>query len=303
VDAKRQWDSWKADSSLGTGNALFIEDCIFNFPEDVRNDIAIDAYGGARYVLRYNTFVNCYTGHHGMDSGGYLSPILFEWYNNKYTSTSNMKAPWAVGVIRGGTGVIHDNTYASTYVGKGIILQNFRSCCSGNYPCSHWKGCGEGQYKLCSNLNLDGNVVIGGYMVACNVDADCGVVAGVCNRMFCSNNPDILCTEGDNSPCGSGTCTRYLDGEGTNGYPCRDQIGRGSNQVLQPLYAWNNMAGSYSVPLWVDSDSDCAGRTGNIIQRGRDFYDNTSLSGYTTFTYPHPLRSTVQPPKDLRIVR
>jgi hypothetical protein len=50
--------------------------------------------------------------------------------------------------------------------------------------------------------------------------------------------PDTVSTAG----------TRYFDGSGPHGYPCRDQVGRTHDQALAPVYEWNN--GSVHTGTW-----------------------------------------------------
>jgi hypothetical protein len=60
---------------------------------------------------------------------------------------------------------------------------------------------------------------------------------------------------------------------------------RWSNQVSEPVYAWNNNyvdKNKVSSPLFVHS-------IGPTIQENRDFYNNTPMPGYQPYTYPHPL--------------
>jgi hypothetical protein len=64
--------------------------------------------------------------------------------------------------------------------------------------------------------------------------------------------------------------------EDTGTYPLQDQVGRGQNQTLDPLYIWSNDFG--------DSVSQ------GDIQLNRDYYRSTR-SGYSAYTYPHPMQS------------
>jgi hypothetical protein len=101
--------SWKEPLSLGTADAVYIEDCTF---VDVWPDGVTDGYDGARYVFRHNKVtqtpaVNAIggIGHHGFDTGGMRSTFSCEVYGNTFTGNG-----WVFGRSRGGTGVIFDNT-------------------------------------------------------------------------------------------------------------------------------------------------------------------------------------------------
>jgi len=87
------------------------------------------------------------------------------------------------------------------------------------------------------------------------------------------------------------------------GYPALDQIGRGKNQALSPLYIWNNtyQVGSGGTPTAMNvtvnnlPDGGCNAavgstqQTSDYIQRGRDYFVGVSKPGYVQYTYPHPL--------------
>lgn len=97
----------------------------------------------------------------------------------------------------------------------------------------------------------------------------------------------------------------------SNGYPCRDQIGRSTDawlwtsgnpyppQELAAAYFWNNTHSGNNLSVIIHNN------TGVHIKAGRDFYNNTPKPGYTPLAYPHPLRaqdgSAPQAPEDLRI--
>ncbi len=101
---------------------------------------------------------------------------------------------------------------------------------------------------------------------------------------------------------------------GQSGWPCLDQIGRGSgtaypNQPSVPLYVWNN-----GTDAGCNTGSACSNNRTMIndgdshVQAGRDFINNgaTPKPGYTPLAYPHPVRggSSTAPaaPTGLRIV-
>jgi len=133
--------SWERPLSLGTADAVYVEDSTFDFV--IKNDGPFDAYNGARYVFRYNTVTNTTPGHHGRDSGNYRSTHSFEIYGNEILSTYEPgKNLFTALHFRGGTGVVFDNTLTGRF-GNGLLVVNHCSCpdmiCSWEpcttYPC------------------------------------------------------------------------------------------------------------------------------------------------------------------------
>jgi hypothetical protein len=220
--------SWRSPLSLGTSDAVFVEDCNFIF---VGNGTmaAIDGGGGCRYVFRYNTCTGIHVINHGTDTSGIIrSAFSVEIYHNALTHSNN----WFSAVhLRGGTGIIFNNTFNGYQ--NGIIVDNYRSHQA--YP--PWGKCdGSSPY--------DGN-------------------------------------------------------EEPNGYPCIDQIGRstdsgpGTAQALEPLYEWNNTLDGADVDISSNSQH---------VQENRDYYNDTPLTGYQPYQYPHPLtRSAPSTPRNFRV--
>ncbi|MFQ6101991.1 MAG: hypothetical protein ACE5OS_12270, partial [Anaerolineae bacterium] len=75
------------------------------------------------------------------------------------------------------------------------------------------------------------------------------------------------------------------------GWPCKDQIGRGTAQSSQPFYEWNNTKNGLDVdvtvycgwPACIDPHPT------DHVQENRDYYNDTPRPGYTSYIYPHPL--------------
>jgi len=94
----------------------------------------------------------------------------------------------------------------------------------------------------------------------------------------------------------------------STGWPCKDQIGRGPNQVSKPSYEWNNKWSDGSdVNFSVGDPWGCTNPSmADHIKSGRDFYNDTPAPGYTpygTYTngrYYHPL-SAPYPPGNVNI--
>lgn len=81
----------------------------------------------------------------------------------------------------------------------------------------------------------------------------------------------------------SGSGSIRLREEDGGSYPQQDQVGRGQNQTLDPLYLWNN---SSTFNIYSDS---------SLIQLNRDYYLSARPS-YTPYQYPHPYSFGDQPP-------
>jgi len=273
---------WKAPLTLGTNKAVYIEDNTFSY--DNQAEDSIDAYGGARLVIRYNNFNNISIGFHGTDSGNRRSVHSYEIYSNTFTNNSDTRLRGAT--LRGGTGVIYNNTYGGSTSWYGITLMNYRSCPPLDQ--SSWGTCNGTNYMLASM-----SFTAQGSRTSCTSGSGCNV-------KFCSNARDTVCTL--DSQCSGGTCTTYFDGAGASGYPCRDQVGVTTNQLSSPLYVWNN--GSMGIGTY-DGGSGCP--IDSIIMLNRDYYAGTAKLGYIAYPYPYPLSTNtpthtqLNPPTNLRV--
>jgi hypothetical protein len=130
-----------------------------------------------------------------------------------------------------------------------------------------------------------------------------------------------------------GSAKGNVDGNqpGGQGYPCRDQVGRGKdasmfvfgfppypNQASEPVYQWNNYryvnVAAYSrgpsAGVVADFTVSDEGLSKIHIVANRDFYNRVQKPGYTPYTYPHPLTiggnpsttSQPDPPTNLHII-
>ena len=244
--------SWADSLYWGTEKAIYIEDNVF---QNGNYNPAVDAYGGSRWVFRYNTVTNDYIGNHGTDSSQrYRSSRYCEVYNNTfYWPPTADNTPWPFAVyMRGGTGVIFSNSFLGKFTSM-MALANYRSTTNPDgYPWKPW-----------------------------------GPAIGGTNAW--DGNTDI------------------------NGYPCLDQVGRGTgdllsgspatpvawpHQISDPVYQWGNTLNG--VPA-------TSGAQQVVIQLNRDWFDGVPRPGYKPFVYPHPLVSGSDlnrptPPSNLRVV-
>ena len=113
---------WAEPLGLGTNNAVFFEDCIFNYTIFSN---AIDANYGGRYVFRYNIVNDSYIEAHSLQ-GTERATRSWEIYENTINQVE--RAVWAPFFLRGGTGVVFNNTITGTWSSSAsIIVDNVRT--------------------------------------------------------------------------------------------------------------------------------------------------------------------------------
>ena len=127
---------WNEDSVIGTADAVFVEDCTFNRTFGS----CIDSNYGAKYVFRHNTVYNCYAMTHSIQ-GNNRASRSFEIYENDFIS--NNGTVWTPYFLRGGTGVVFNNTSTGDWGQNVIALDNIR--------CFDGSGCDGG---LCDGSSL-----------------------------------------------------------------------------------------------------------------------------------------------------
>jgi hypothetical protein len=225
---------------LGDANAVYVEDSTFTFHDQAN---VIDCNYGGRYVFRHNTVSNSSVDAHSVQ-GWNRGCRRWEIYNNTLQLVSG--GYFTPFFIRGGTGVIFNNTITGSWTEPFISFDNVRSFESRNewFPVST-------------------------------------TAPGACNG-----------------------ASSWDGNQASNGWPCRDQIGRGGDtalwtstspfpsQISVPAYIWNNTINGATATVQIRNDA------GPWIQAGRDYIQNAGPKpGYTSLAYPHPLtRATPAPP-------
>jgi len=113
---------WAEPLRIGTNNALFVEDCVFNFTQFGN---VMDANYGGRYVFRYNIVNDAYIEAHSVQ-GNNRATRSWEVYGNTINQVE--RDMWAPFFLRGGTGVVFDNTVTGSWSsGPTIIVDNRRT--------------------------------------------------------------------------------------------------------------------------------------------------------------------------------
>jgi hypothetical protein len=134
-------DTYKSVSTLGTLDSggtknTYVEDCEFR---DVGVGYSLDMSDCARMVVRHCKFINSYIGSHGQES----SPFgcrHYEIYNNTFTVPNTSSNTQDFCWLRGGTGVIFDNSFDPQYYKSCVMMQilaltkNEQIGCQTQYP-------------------------------------------------------------------------------------------------------------------------------------------------------------------------
>ncbi len=131
---------WAQTLNLGGGaGVVYVEDCSFTATIFTN---AMDTNYGGRYVFRYNTLTDTYVEAHSIQ-GNHRASRRWEIYNNTFNQVNTPM--WVPMMLRGGTGVVFNNTLTGTWTQPNISLDNIRSCdsrdvsglCDGSSP---WDG-------------------------------------------------------------------------------------------------------------------------------------------------------------------
>jgi len=241
-------------------------------------------------VFRHNKVTNANIIQHDLGSTPRArGNRAVEVYENTFTCTIGASNCFtAMNATRGGTGLFYNNTITGYNLALWAMIWRVAyntSFIGGGYPSQ------TGTMKVCEDITRH---CTAGNRRPCNNDADCSG-AGTCNKSFtCSTNADCSAYNG-----GPGLCVQ-LDGSLGNGYPLRDQMGRGKDDITtgvqadSPVYWWSNTKDGSSVSLSVSD------MYSYYIQKGRDFRNHgpAVMCGaktgwtYAQYTYPHPLQGT-----------
>ena len=135
---------WTQPSHIGTENAVYVEDNVFN-RIDCDHANVIDSNRGISYVARYNTI----TGHaqfmaHGTQLNA-RSTRNWEIYGNNFVAD---KAVWLMPVsVMGGSGIVAFNISNANYQNgtTAHIYPYVMDGCTGDYPCTDQVGRGQNQ--------------------------------------------------------------------------------------------------------------------------------------------------------------
>lgn len=295
---RRIWADLDSVVAFGSSNFIFFEDCTFDLPVGWTGNINDSEYGG-HYVVRYSTMKNGGTFCHGITSNSERGARMTEVYHNTYIHEVGHAAPQDPPIrLRGGSAVIWGNTITGTWstVSNADVmldneLQRFGdNIGDGNTAVPNGTGTHTGSSNVAvltdATKSWTTNAFVG-WTVYNLTDGSLGTITA---------NTATTVT----ATLSGGTENDWDFGDSykvTNGYPLRDQIGRGLDasfwvwdaagpvQASQPVYIWDNNHEGGAITLSIANNS------GGWIQADRDYFNNTAMPGYVPYTYPHPLRN------------
>jgi hypothetical protein len=285
--------AWARPLTLGTEKAVYVEDCTFTGRSGTGAlDDMCDGDDGARLVIRYNTITNQYPHVHGNKGTG-RSAFSIEIYENTIIDNGGTNCYCAM-QLRGGTGVVFNNTYTGDWGGLMLRDQNSDDGACGSYPCPDQIGRTTGQaLEPVYGWNNKENGV------SMNFSLHCGACSNVIRsgRDYHNNTqkpgytpyayPHPLITGEDPPPSDTtppSDITSVKDGTGNdidstslatelsaNWTPSTD----GESGISKYWYAIGDTPGSTSVVGWTSTSNGTVTsvtRTGLILTVGKTYY-------------------------------
>ena len=117
--------SWNRPLTLGTDDAVYVEDNLFRH-RTARNSHSIASNRGSRYVFRHNTIDNGNQNTNPIDAHGNWEYGRGSRSYEIYGNTVNSGHSYMGAFIRGGTGVFFDNEFKGSFT-HPLVLENYRS--------------------------------------------------------------------------------------------------------------------------------------------------------------------------------
>jgi hypothetical protein len=261
LEGTRKTD-WSRPLSLGSAEAVYIEDCVFDMDQKSHNFNAIHTDSGARVVFRHcksNAAIEVF----GPGNQPWRGTVSFEIYDNVFGGGRSHGGAYIPVILCGGTGVFFNNTVQSGIFSSNdsaIFLRCYRtmdpytisipglephvikskgdgSCIvDGNLPYDaaatgkHSGGAKEANLT-CADGNWTPNRWVGFYIWNVTGQSRGKITANTANTVTATLEP--VNVSGDKAIAfPEPKNARYSWDPGdvfkiTNGYPCLDQIGRG----------------------------------------------------------------------------
>jgi hypothetical protein len=265
VSATTANDAWTQAAQWGTDKAIFIEGNTFTTNDSSPSDSAnsIDSHGGARYVIRYNTFNDGRVETHSACEASVRGTRSMEVYNNVFNGASSAWMAWIR--HRGGSLVATKNLVSGRWnPGSGaVMMDNRRSTNDGS--CTAFGFCNG---ESANDTNIENSAhgdAVDGYICLDQPGAGTGAVGSQTSDpiYIWGNVAGKVCIGGANV---RGACTTDED--------CPSSTCSTPTMLPNTVYFWGT-----------------GGNQAYHIVENRDYF-LSEKSGWTPYTCPHPLAST-----------
>jgi hypothetical protein len=246
-------NSWAQDSTLGTAQAIYIEDSTITCYIGSYCPGG-DSYAGGRYVYRFNKITNIQIFHHGLDTGGRLRGAR-QWEYYKNTLVNNAMPGASLLSARSGTGMVFDNqlTLSGGYspvfdfqvqrANHDPVVTAFfvpwNDCrvrpivqisCSGGVATATTPAVASGQTS--HGVSEYGYVQISGSSIAAYNGTKAVLSPGIYDGRELNTFTFAASCGGTASNSGMTLRSPFDGNTNETGYPCMDQLGRGKGALL-----------------------------------------------------------------------
>jgi len=308
--------TWASPLGMGTDDAIYVEDNTITYPDGSAGGTYLnttDGNAGCRLVIRFNTMLGGRFESHGVQSDNSRACMLWEYYKNTLTNpaTPNYR-PF---LIRGGTGVVFQNTTDGKFVTNDIYIDNLRSHQADVYSGMSWGACN-------GSSRVDGNSTGGeGYLCRDQIGAgqdaslwdysspapaQAKVPAYIWRNTRTDNGTELKVSL--NCVGTTAECTRQSSKHIVlnRDYFTYSASFNGTSGVGQGTLANRPTTCTTGVGYWaIDQGEWNSKNPGNDGQLYKCTATNTWSSYYKPYSYPHPLQvgvdnSSIGPPGELK---
>jgi hypothetical protein len=222
---------------------------------------------------------------YGTADAVFIEDSLFQWGSGADGTTD---------CGNGGRYVFRHNTVSGIMAGNHGMESKPRSCMQMEIYDNTFLPSSHNVYVAIHSRG--GSAVIFNNTITGNYQLDIGIT----NYRSCCY-AGAACTPSPDPPYGTCNGDDPLDGNTPpkstyKGWPCKDQIGRGTSQASHPLYVWNNTKNGSAADVTVYNNwAGCIDpQPSDHIKENRDYF-MTPKPDYTPYTYPHPLTTGICP--------
>jgi hypothetical protein len=293
--------SWNRGASLGSPDAVYVEDNTMTIADGGTPASFIEAGAGSRIVARYNTLTDTYIGGHGPGNTANRGVLQLEAYGNQLTGV-NAIANTQIEYL-GGTGLSFYNSFTNTTNRTYFTHYRTNGCtnCAGNSPNPYRLACTGNGSDGTGAVDV-GNAAVYGYPCSDQVGRSGALLSQTLLPVYTFVNGGSSTIHAN---YGSHPLSQISDHiQANRDYYDYTASFNGTSGVGCGTLANRPATCSTGVGYWATNQS-CSNLTGMVGANpstpiSGTLYKctaaNTWTAYYKPYTYPHPLRGGLQPP-------